>query len=351
MNHFQALAAGGVFVDPRFIRALGENNCIGPGTGWNPVQGIDAPAFLKTHSHGEFVFDGMWAQAAQQAGIRWYPKLLIAAPFTPVTGPRLCLTELSVKRAQATLSEIEDYCKDSSLSNAGINFCSALDREALDSSDWLARFDWQFHWENKGYRDFDDFLATLKSKPRKNIKAERRKAHDQGWQFRWLGGQDLDEPTIKLAYQCYQTTHALYGNHIALSLGFFTDIARELGEQFLVCVANINDRDLAAAIFFKDSERLYGRYWGSLIETKDVHFEVCYYQGIDYCIHHGLKWFEPGAQGEHKIKRGFLPQATHSYHWFASQQLKSAVGDYLVREKAALMAYRDDLASLNPYTE
>lgn len=351
MSQFEASAAGGVFVDSRFLRALSDNNCTGPGTGWNPVQGIDAPAFLKTHSHGEFVFDWMWAQAAQQAGIRWYPKLLIAAPFSPVTGPRLCVNQPSLERAQQTLTQIEAFCQDAKLSNAGINFCSALDREALDSSDWLPRFDWQFHWENQSYRDFEDFLSTLKRKPRKNIKAERRKAHEPGWHFRWLDGESIDEATLALAYRCYQTTHALYGNHPALTPGFFTDIARQLGKQFLVCVATLDNKDLAAAIFFKDSERLYGRYWGSLIETKDVHFEVCYYQGIDYCIRHGIKWFEPGAQGEHKIKRGFLPQATHSYHWFASEQLKGAIGDYLRREEVALMAYRDDLASLNPYAE
>ncbi len=351
MNDLDASPAGGVFVEPRFLGALERNHCIGAGTGWNRVQGLDAPAFLKTHSHGEFVFDWMWAQGAQQAGIRWYPKLLVAAPFTPVTGPRLGLSQPSLQHATNTLKEIEDFCTTSGLSNAGINFCSALDREALDASDWLARFDWQFHWENRGYSDFDDFLAALRRKPRKNIRAERRKAHEPGWEFRWLDGNTVDEPTLRLAHQCYQSTHALYGNHPALTFGFFAEIARVLGEQFLLCVAKLDGSDLAAAIFFKDNERLYGRYWGSLIETKDVHFEVCYYQGIEYCIRHGLKWFEPGAQGEHKIKRGFLPQRTHSYHWFASKVLKDAIGDYLAREKVALLAYHDDLASLNPYAQ
>lgn len=344
-------APGSLFVDPRFLQALSENRCIGPETGWNPVQGIDAPAFLKTHSHGEFVFDWIWARAAEQAGIRWYPKLLIAAPFSPVTGPRLARDPSNEDQAVKTLAQIEQFCAEAKLSNAGINFCSPLDREILDASDWLPRFDWQFHWENRNYRDFEDFLSTLKRKARKNIRAERRKPAERGWHFRWHDGSQLDEATLRLAHQCYQTTHALYGNHPALTFGFFADIARLFGDQLLLCIATLQGEDLAAAIFFRDQERLYGRYWGSLVETKDVHFETCYYQGIDYCIRHGLKWFEPGAQGEHKIKRGFLPQATHSYHWFASQPLKVAIEDYLAREKTALLAYREDLATLSPYAE
>ncbi len=351
MSNLEVSTAGSLFVDPRFLQALSENHCIGPGTGWNPVEGIDAPVFLKTHSHGEFVFDWMWARAAGQAGIRWYPKLLVAAPFSPVTGPRLVRDGSSADHATKTLRQIEEFCVDAKLSNAGINFCASLDCEVLDRSDWLARFDWQFHWENRGYRDFDDFLSTLKRKARKNIRAERRKPAAQGWHFRWVDGSQLDEASLALAHRCYQTTHALYGNHPALNFGFFSDIAQHFGEQFLLCIATLEDQDLAAAIFFRDQDRLYGRYWGSLVETKDVHFETCYYQGIDYCIRHGLKWFEPGAQGEHKIRRGFLPQATHSYHWFASQQLKDAVEDYLRRESAALLAYRNDLDTLSPYAE
>ena len=339
------------FVDERFRQALIDQGCVGEATGWRPVAELDAPAYLKDHSHGEFVFDWMWGRAAQRAGIPWYPKLLIAAPFSPVTGERLSLTDRHPAAMQQTLADIERYCHAHQLTNAGINFCSALDGEVLSQSQWLHRFDWQFHWHNRGYQTFDDFLAQLKRKPRKNIRAERKKANQSGWTFQWVSGLEANDLQLALAHQCYAITHHRYGNHPALSLGFFTQAAQAFGEQFLLCIAAQDNEPLACAIFFRDDRRLYGRYWGSLVEVRDVHFEVCYYQGIDYCIEHGLEWFEPGAQGEHKIKRGFMPQQTHSYHWFAIPELNRGISDYLQQEKRALDNYRAELESMNPYQD
>jgi len=340
---------GAPFVDERFLNALQITGCTGPGTGWHRLSQFDAPAYLKDHSHGEFVFDWMWAQAAQGAGIPWYPKLLLAAPLSPVTGPRLGLRERSQAHAQHLLEQIQDFALEAGITNAGINFCDELDREVLRESAWLERIDWQFHWENLSYESFDDFLGKLKSKSRKNIKAERRKTHQQGWSFRWVGGDKASQSELHLAHQCYLLTHQLYGNHPALNRSFFEHIAPSMGPDFLLCIGTLDGKDLAVAIFFKDQHRLYGRYWGSLVETKDVHFEACYYQGIEYCIDNQLDWFEPGAQGEHKIKRGFLPVQTFSFHWIGESRLRQAIEQYLQRERNALLDYRQELEALNPY--
>lgn len=340
---------GAPFVDARFLNALVDCGCVGPGTGWLPVADLDAPAYIKTHSHGEFVFDWMWAEAAQRAGIRWYPKLLIAAPFSPVVGPRLGLKTRSSDHASNTLVDIESYLVETQINYASINFCDPLDQEVLEQSRWLKRTDWQFHWQNRGYADFESFLAALKRKPRKNIQAERRKTATAGWVFRWVSGNEASPEELALAHRCYLSTHQLYGNHPALSAAFFHAVAAHMGPILQLCIARADDQDLAVAIFFRDANRLYGRYWGSLVDTRDVHFEACYYQGIEYCIQHQLDWFEPGAQGEHKIKRGFLPQQTHSYHWLNDDRMRPAVADYLRQEHHAVMAYREQLEALNPY--
>ncbi len=348
----------GPFVDWRFLSSLEDADCIGHAGGWTPClplirddRGLRAaaPAFLKAHSHGEFVFDWAWAHASQSAGMPWYPKLLLAAPFSPVPGPRLLGAESDPASARALVDRIEGLVHERALSSAGVNFCDASDTAILREAGWLERFDWQFHWHNPGYRDFDDFLDQLKRKPRKNIRAERRRVHEDGWRFEWKNGTEMDDADFDLADHCYQTTFALYGNLPMLNRRFFELCAKRFGEQFLLCIASRNEERLACAIFWRDETRLYGRYWGSLLETKDVHFETCYYQGIDYCIRHGLQWFEPGAQGEHKIRRGFLPQKTRSFHFIRHAGLRRAIGDWLRREAGALQEYRRHLDTLDPF--
>lgn len=342
---------GAPFVDARFLKALEETGCVGPQTGWLPISDLDSPAYLKTHSHGEFVFDWMWADAAHRAGIRWYPKLLVAAPFSPVVGPRLGLKAHSPQKGAESLERIEAYLADHDLMYASINFCDSIDQAVLEQSPWLMRCDWQYHWQNRGYCTFEDFLATLKRKARKNIQAERRKTREAGWTIRWVSGDQACDDLLELAYRCYLSTHQMYGNHPALTLDFFQRIAASMGPSLQLCIASLHNRDVAVAIFFRDSSRLYGRYWGSLVDTRDLHFEVCYYQGIDYCIEHGLTWFEPGAQGEHKIKRGFLPQQTHSYHWINHPGLRDAIADYLSKERAAMVVRGKQLEALSPYAQ
>jgi len=348
------------FVDPRFLSALHRCDCLDGTRGWQAHEinvsdfpGAWAPAWIKQHSHGEFVFDHIWARAAHQAGMRWYPKLLIAAPLSPVTGPRLIAEHQAGRIGLAR--HLVETTESLELSSCGINFCSELDRQALSASaaehGWLARHDWQFHWHNRGWKDFDEFLAALRSKPRKNIRRERRMAHADGWRYRWVDGEHVDESELALAQRCYATTFALYGNLAYLNLAFFRAMAQEFGGDFLLCIASQNGHDLACGIFWKSRTRLYGRYWGALTETRDVHFETCYYQGIEYCIQHGLEAFEPGAQGEHKIRRGFLPIKTHSFHYIRHPGLRAAIADWLQHERRALADYRAELEALNPYRD
>lgn len=356
---WNGLCAGtGPFVDWRFLAAAEETGCTGESTGWRPMPLTEhddgelacaAPAWLKDHSHGEFVFDFAWAQASQQAGMPWYPKLLVAAPFTPVAGPRLIGAERHPQAARRLVERMEALVEERNLWSAGVNFCNASDAAVLREAGWLERFDWQYHWQNHDYGDFEEFLGRLRRKPRKNIRAERRRVHEAGWRFRWRDGRDLDQSELDLVDRCYQTTFALYGNLPSLNRAFFERAAARFGERFVVCIASLGGDDLACAVFWRDRERLYGRYWGSLVETRDVHFETCYYQGIDYCIAEGLERFEPGAQGEHKIRRGFLPQRTRSFHYIRHPGLREGVSRWLESEGAFLERRREQLEELDPF--
>jgi hypothetical protein len=343
------------FTDHRFLDALMRTASVRPETGWTDVSadyaGDDAfaPVWRKTNSHGEFVFDFAWADAAHRAGLRWYPKLLVAVPLTPVTGPRLLGTSDAARRD--LLDRLAAGVEAKGLSSCAINFCDAPDGELLEGSDWLARSDWQYHWFNDGYRDFDDFLGRLRSKPRKNIRRERRLAHEDGWSYRWIDGEVASDDELRCVHDCYRTTFLLYRNLPSLNADFFRCAARKFGRQFLVCMASRHGEDLACSVFWRSRQRLYGRYWGARVETRDVHFEACYYQGIDYCIEHGLEAFEPGAQGQHKIRRGFLPIRTRSFHYIRHEGLREGVRRWLAMEQRALDEYRNELRALEPYRD
>lgn len=360
-SDWKALSEGNPFVDWRFLNDLEQAGSVGKPAGWIPYPIADedingrilsaAPAYLKEHSHGEFVFDWAWARAAQGAGLSWYPKLLVASPFSPVTGPRLLGSDRHPQAASRVIEELQRIVLEHGLSSAGINYCTEHDARLLDQAGWLSRYDWQFHWSNRDYGDFDDFLATLRRRARKNIRAERRKVQESGWTFRWVSGQDISARELELATRCYLSTFALYGNRPMLNAEFFRRSAASFSDRFLVCIASHADEDLACAVFWRSESTLYGRYWGSLDDTRDVHFETCYYQGIDYCIRHGLKTFEPGAQGEHKIRRGFLPVKTRSFHFIRHPGMHRAIAQYLKAEDQALMRYREHLETLSPYAE
>jgi predicted N-acyltransferase len=349
------------FLSHGFLAALEDSGSVGGATGWTPQHlavyedgelVAFAPTYLKAHSHGEFVFDWSWADACQRLGRPWYPKLLTAIPFSPVTGPRL-LTRLGHPAAAALREELVRQalalCSERQLSSWHCNFVQEAECEALGSAALLPRLDWQFHWHNEGFRDFDDFLDRLRSRKRKNVRRERTQVREAGVEFHWLRGGEVSTSELDFLYGCYLNTFRAYGNHPALTRSFFEAIAAALDERFVLVVASRNDRPLAMSLFLAGGGRLYGRYWGCVEELPGLHFETAYYQGIEYCIRNGIAVFESGAQGEHKISRGFLPRQTRSWHFVRDPRFREAVAQYLARERDWMREYREQLAQHDPY--
>jgi len=349
------------FLSHAFLTALEQSGSVDPAGGWTPqhlalYEGSElvafAPTYLKNHSHGEFVFDWAWADAYHRMGLAYYPKLLTAIPYSPVRGPRL-LTRRGHPDPETLRRELVaqalELCTDKDLSTWHCNFVQDHESAVLDSCGLLPRHDWQFHWHNDNYADFEDFLARLRSRKRKNIRRERRRVREAGVEFRWLNGREVDPTTLDFLYTCYSRTFNLYHNHAALNREFFERLARGLGERFVLIIADRGDRPLAMSLFLAGGGRLYGRYWGCVEELPDLHFETAYYQGIDYCIANGIRVFESGAQGEHKISRGFLPQSTRSFHFVSDAVLRDAIGRHLRREWQWLDEYREALREHDPF--
>lgn len=347
-----------------FLSALERTGCIGEGTGWRPLlvtlrdqQGLAAaaPAWLKDDSYGEFVFDFAWAQAYARHGLRYYPKLVVAAPFTPATGPRLLVRgdlardttdRLVVQRAlQAALI---DTAATRGLSSVHLLFPETDDRAALDAR-WLARRDCQFHWRNRGYASFEDFLGSFTAEKRKKAKRERRRVAEAGIHFESRLGSEATQNEILMAWQLHRTTFLRRGNEPYLGAETFLEIARTMGESLLFKFAMQGEDIVAVAVFFIGGDALYGRYWGAAEEHHSLHFETCYHQGIEFCIERGLARFEPGTQGEHKVSRGFVPTYTHSAHWIAEPRFRAAIADYLEREIDAVERYAAGIGEHVPY--
>jgi len=361
-EHWDALVPdGNPFLTHAFLSGLEQHGCVRSELGWqawhvawyrDDVLVAALPAYLKGNSHGEFVFDWSWAHAFEQAGGRYYPKLVCAVPFTPATGPRLLTgrkpnAALERALADALIAEVRRL----ELSGAHINFPDRATGDRLRRDErWLYRCDVQYHWRNAGYADFDAFLAALNHKKRKNIRQERDRLHADGWRFERLPGDALDERGWAFVHALYVRTFAEKGNYPALSDGFFRHLGQQLPAQTMVCVARAPDgRPAAMALFLEGGGKLYGRYWGATQHVPGLHFECCYYQGIEYAIERGMESFEPGAQGEHKLARGFLPVLTHSYHYLRDPVLHARVKDALEHERATVGAWHDELLSRSPY--
>ncbi len=350
------------FLRHEFLAALEHTGCVGPRTGWEPryltlsdEHGLAAaaPAFAKSHSYGEFVFDFSWAQAYARFGRNYYPKLTLAVPFTPATGPRLLIrNDLdAAATAKQLIEALEDYAAEHSLSSAHALFLDEPARAACERAGWLLRRDCQFHWNNRGYESFDAFLDTFTAEKRKKARRERRRVAEAGITFATRTGGDLDGRLLDRVYAFHRDTFLRHGHEPYLTKAFFAEIARTLGDALMVKVAQRSGKPVAAAIFFRSDDTLFGRYWGAVAEYHSLHFETCYHQGVEFCIEQGLKCFEPGTQGEHKVARGFEPVLTWSAHYIADRRFRDAIDEYLGREGAAIDEYAAEVRSHVPYRE
>jgi uncharacterized protein len=348
------------FVSHAFFSAMEASGSATARTGWGPrhliakvggaVAGI-VPCYLKSHSQGEYVFDRGWADAYERAGGRYYPKLQASVPFTPATGPRLLIRGGVDQDAIGTAlaSGLVALCGVSKASSAHVTFAREAESKFLAEHGFLQRTDQQFHWRNHGFGSFDDFLATLNSRHRKAIKRERREAVANGITIHWLTGGDITEDAWDAFFAFYMETGSRKWGRPYLTRSFFSLVGETMAEDVLLVMAKRNNRWIAGAINFIGSEALFGRNWGAIEHHPFLHFEVCYYQAIDFAIKRGLKTVEAGAQGEHKIARGYLPQTTYSAHYVADPGLRRAISDYLKRERAYVADAGRELSEAGPF--
>ena len=350
------------FLRHDFLLGLERAQCTTRRSGWDPahLRLCDGertlavlPAYLKSHSYGEYVFDWAWSDAWRRMGLAYYPKLLTAIPFTPATGPRL-LYEPELDPASLWASFYEQMpvlAGKLGISSWHVLFPTAADSARLEATAMHTRRQVQFHWYNRGYRDFDDFLDGFVSRKRKSLRRERRRVQEQGLRLSMRDGRELSENDWAAFHRFYQMTYAKRSGHGGyLTREFFLDVAPGLGPQVLLALAqDAGGQAVAGALYFRDADTLYGRYWGCAREYDCLHFETCYYQGIEYCIREGLQRFDPGAQGEHKIQRGFEPTMTLSHHWIAQPELDAAIGDFTRREREHIERYRADACALLPF--
>jgi uncharacterized protein len=359
-REWNALGGGHPFARHEFLAALEHTGCVGAGTGWQPrylalrdAHGLAgaAAAFVKTHSYGEFVFDFAWAQAYARLGRPYYPKLTLATPFTPATGPRLLVRPgLDARQIGARLlGALEHDSESFGLSGVHALFLDEAARSACAQQGWLLRRDCQFHWTNRGWASFEHYLESFTAEKRKKARRERRRVQESGVRFETRFGGELDAPLLQRIYALHRDTFLRHGHEPYLTPEFFIEVARTLPEALMVKLAMHGGELVAVAVFFWWREALYGRYWGAAADYHSLHFEACYHQGIDFCIERGIARFEPGTQGEHKVSRGFEPSLTWSAHFIADRQFRAAIGAYLAREGAAVERYALEVQERVPY--
>ena len=351
---WNALSQGDPFTSHEFLSALIDTGCASSRTGWRPqivlleksnqLAGA-MPLFLKSHSYGEYVFDWAWADAYQRHGLEYYPKLLCAVPFTPVSGPRL-LAANDAGRNKLAAAALEMSREVSSLH---VLFPPTAEAGLLQGAGMLLRRTVQFHWQNQDYADFDDFLSRMTRHRRKVIRQERRRVHEAGVELRWLRGAQIESSHWEFFERCYRRTYAAHRSSPYLNLEFFLQLGATLPGHCLMILAERAGRPVAATLNLIAEDKIFGRYWGAAEHIPLLHFECCYYQAIEYAIAHRLRFFEGGAQGEHKLFRGLLPVETHSAHWLAHPRFARAIEDYLERESAGITRYVDELNEHSPF--
>ncbi|HWD31891.1 MAG TPA: GNAT family N-acetyltransferase [Pseudomonas sp.] len=347
------------FLQHAFLSSLEDSGSVSQHTGWTPAHRLltdssgqlqaALPAYVKTHSFGEYVFDHGWADACERARIAYYPKLLCAVPFSPVSGSRLLG---SPQAAGELIDQLSEALADQGLSGAHINFTDAQADAVMRGRDgWMERLGCQFHWRNQGYRDFQDFLDNLSSRKRKQMRKEREQVAGQGIEFRWYRGDELSEAQWDFVFACYANTYAVRRRAPYLTRSFFSLLAERMPSTIRVVMARQAGRDVAMAFSLVGGDSLYGRYWGCLDEFDRLHFETCFYQGMDFAIAEGLQRFDAGAQGEHKLIRGFEPVITRSWHYLLHPGLRRAVEEFLQQERAGVLAYAEEARTALPYRQ
>ena len=344
------------FLQWEFLHSLESTACTTAETGWQPTpliirddQGCligATPLYVKSHSYGEYVFDWAWAQAYERAGLEYFPKFLVASPFSPIPGARFLAPQAPVRAALA--DALKELALSNGLSSAHVLFPSEDDLICLKAQGWLVRDNVQFHWHNLGYQTFDDYLASMSQPKRKKIKAERRKVRDAGITTQVVSGADITADQWAFFYACYSRTYDEHRSTPYMSLAFFLRLASEMPESVALCLANRGDKPIAAALLMQGAGVLYGRYWGAMERVDCLHFEVAYYTPIEWAIGRGFQRFEGGAQGEHKLARGFTPVKTYSAHWIREPAFQDAVARFLLRESQGIEGYVNELESRSP---
>jgi len=353
---------GSPFLRHSFLSALETSGCIGRRTGWQsaPVTLFDehglaaaAPAYVKAHSMGEFVFDQHWAQAYGQHGLPYYPKLLLGVPFTPATGARLLVRpDLDASETRARLIRaVREFAESQAFSSVHALFVDPDSRAAFAAADWLERHDVQFHWHNRGYRDFEHYLQGFTAEKRKKAHRERRRVAEEGVSFETLLGTQLDRGAIDEIYDLQRDTFHRHGHEPYLTRAFFQALPAIAGDALVVKRARRHGEPVAASVMFRGRDVLYGRYWGARENLHSLHFETCYHQGVDYCIEHGIALFDPGVQGEHKVNRGFVPATTWSMHWIVDSRFRAAIANALRHEGPHVDAYAREVEMHVPYRD
>jgi len=347
------------FLKHEFLRAAEMTGCVSVTSGWQPRHialfdrsgHLEAAMLLyeKSHSWGEFVFDWNWAHAYERAGLRYYPKLVSTVPFTPAPSRRLLARTRDA--ADELIAAAREFAAGAGYSSLHVLFPEESELAALEDSGLKLRKDCQFHWHNRNYRNFDDFLTTFSSGKRKKVRRDRRHVIEQGIRFRRVFGRHADAALWRDVYELISMTFLKRGNLPYFSYEFFVELSERLPDSLLVVLAEKAGRPIAAAVFYDSPTTLYGRYWGADADYNALHFETCYYQGIDYCIESGRRRFEPGTQGEHKISRGFVPVDTWSAHWLAQPEFFEAVGRYISAENRHVDRYAAAVAGHSPYKQ
>jgi uncharacterized protein len=349
------------FISHAFLAALEQSNSVGPRTGWQPRHVLArtaegtliaaAPCYLKSHSRGEYVFDHGWAEAYARAGGSYYPKMQVAVPFTPAAGRRLLVRDTadSESIARALASGLVEICKICGASGVHVTFAPEAEFRLLGELGYLQRTDQQFHWDNRGFATFDEFLGALTARKRKTIRRERHDALANGISVRWLTGSDLTEEIWDAFFQFYMETGSRKWGRPYLTRPFYSLVGQSMRQRIVLIMAKRAGRWIAGAINFIGSHSLFGRHWGAIEHHPFLHFELCYYQAIDYAIAHKLSRVEAGAQGEHKIARGYLPSTTYSAHYIADPALRRGIAEYLARERAYVAAAGAELATFAPF--